>query len=266
MEEKYGLVVGENSFIAQNIEDIFNFDKCSYNEFSKIDLSGYDFVLNCALNPLYKISPYDTTIDVDYEVGRRAYESGLHYVMLSTSKVYGQSDELKVYDENSQVNPFDHYSENKLITEEKLLKEFGDAVTILRGSNIFGFEYGRNSFMGYCMSQLVNEGKITLTISEKTQRDFLHVFDAADIITEACRQAPIGVYNLSSNYGLEVGKVVQNLVDGYVYGGKIIKQSDKIERQFILDNTKLKKELNIEIGPFSFEKICYRLGQQLCKI
>jgi hypothetical protein len=61
----------------------------------------------------------------------------------------------------------DYHGVNKVTTEVKLLSAFPNQVTILRGSNIFGLEYGRNSFVGYCMSQLVNEGKIKLTLSEK---------------------------------------------------------------------------------------------------
>lgn len=266
MEETSGLIVGENSFIAKSINDFFTFDKCTYKEFLDTDLSPYNVVLNCALNPLYKISPYEANIDVDYQIGKKVCDLGIHYVMLSTSKVYGQCNELQTYTEESELDPFDYYSENKIISEQKLLQEFSDKVTILRGSNIFGFEYGRNSFMGYCMSQLVNEGKVILTMSEKTKRDFIFVNDAADIITEACLQRPTGIYNLSSNYGLEIGRIIESLIHGYVYGGKMIKKSDRFERQFILDNTKIKKKLGIEIGPYPFEKICYRLGQQLCKI
>jgi nucleoside-diphosphate-sugar epimerase len=255
------LVVGKNSFISKNLSSAF--DKISYKSLNTVDLSKYDVVVNCALDPLYKTTKYDEIQDVDFEVGVKACQSNCHYVMLSTSKVYGQSSELMVYDESSNLNPFDYHGENKAKTELKLFSTFPNQVTILRGSNIFGLEYGRNSFVGYCMSQLVNKGKIELTLAENTKRDFLFVKDAAEIMEKVCVEKPIGVFNLSSNYGLEIGQVIKNLIDGYVHGGIIEKTGFELQRQFILDNSKLKTALNVDIGPFDFDNIFRNLGKQL---
>jgi nucleoside-diphosphate-sugar epimerase len=186
--------------------------------------------------------------------------------MISTSKVYGNSNELTIYNETSEEIPFDYYGENKLITEKKLIFNFGDRVTILRGSNIFGYEYGRNSFMGFCMTQLVNIGIIKFNVSETIKRDFLFVEDAAFIIEKVCEEKPIGVYNLSSNYGLQIGNIARSLIDGYSYGGKFEFDPKKLDRQFILDNSKLKNSLKMDIGPFNYTKIFENLGEQLCKI
>jgi nucleoside-diphosphate-sugar epimerase len=219
--------------------------------------------LNCALNPLYKIYPYAVKIDVDFEIGKKACQSNCHYVMLSTSRIYGENKELKTYDEFSTPNPFDNYGKNKLNTEIKLLSNFSNQITILRGSNIFGYEFGRNSFMGYCMSQLVNEGGITLTFDGSVRRDFLFVEDAVKIIEQVCLKKPVGVFNLSSNYGLETDVFIKSLISGYEYGGKINRNGNEIYRQFILDNSKLEKTLGIKIGPFDFENIIRDLGKKL---
>lgn len=255
------LLIGKNSFVGKNI----NCDKITYDESKHVDFSNYDVIINCALHPEFKIVPYNETVDVDFEIGKKASENDCHYVMLSTSKVYGNNNELKIYDENSELNPFDYYSENKLNSEFKLLSNFENKVTILRGSNIFGFEYGRNSFVGYCMTQLVNEGKIVYTISEKTKRDFIHVKDAAYLIEQVCNKKLIGVFNLSSNYGLEIGQVAKNLIKGYKYGGKF-KSSGPVDRQFIMNNNKIMEalDLNYEFGDWSenFKK----LGKELCEI
>lgn len=261
MAEIKTLVVGKSSFIARNLSD--DFDKIPYHELSTVDLGKYDVVINCALDPLYKTTKYSETIDVDFEVGVKACQSNCHYVMLSTSKVYGNSSELRVYDESSHLNPSDYHGVNKVTTEVKLLSAFPNQVTILRGSNIFGLEYGRNSFVGYCMSQLVNEGKIKLTLSEKTKRDFLFVEDAAKIIESICIKKPIGIFNLSSNYGLEIGQAIKNLINGYIHGGILEKNGFELQRQFILDNSKLKNSLNIDIGPFDFNDIFINLGKKL---
>lgn len=254
------LLVGENSFIGKHLNKC---DKISYKQCDSVDFSKYDVVVNCALNPLYKISPYSEELDVDFEIGKKAFDNGCHYVMISTSKVYGKSNALTTYSENSEISPFDNYGKNKLTTEFKLLSNFSSSVTILRGSNIFGYEYGRNSFVGYVMTKLVNEGKITFSIDSNTRRDFLFVEDAAKIIERVCELKPFGVYNLSSNQPISAIRIAQKIIEGYPYGGKIETSEIKPERQFALDNTKIKKKLKIEIGPFDFDKIFYDLGKQL---
>lgn len=257
------LVVGENSFIGKHLT---KFDRVSFNDFKNVDLENYDVVVNCALNPLYKTQEYSEYNDVDWTVGRKVCNYGLHYVMLSTSKVYGQSSKLEQYTENSEVKPYDYHSENKLNTEFKLLSNYGNRITILRGSNIFGFEYGRNSFVGYCMTKLVNEGIIEYNISQVVKRDFLFIDDAVKLIEKVCEVKPFGVYNLSSNYPLEIGTVANSLIKGYNYGGKLKLTGWDLERQFVMDNSKLSNILNVKIGPFDYEKIFEDLGKQLCKI
>jgi nucleoside-diphosphate-sugar epimerase len=257
------LVVGENSFIGKHLT---KFDRVSYKNFDSVDLKQYDVVVNCALNPLYKTHQYKEIDDVDWEVGRKSCDAGLHYVMLSTSKVYGNSKQLVYYTENSQVNPYDYHSENKLNTEFKLLSNFGNKITILRGSNIFGFEYGRNSFVGYCMTKLVNEGIIEFNITQTVRRDFLYIDTAVELIEKVCEIKPFGVYNLSSGYALPIGTVANSLIKGYNYGGQLKLTGWEKDRQFAMENNRLSNTLNVKIGPFDYEAIFEKLGKQLCKI
>ena len=137
------LIVGKNSFIGTSlskVKDGNKFKKISYKNLYNVDLKEYDVVINCSLNPSFKSSVYHLGIDVDYDVAHKAYESGCHYVMLSTRKIYGSSTALKTYNEESEENPYDHYSENKLKSEKKILSQFGDRATVIRGSNLFGYE------------------------------------------------------------------------------------------------------------------------------
>jgi len=234
MEQKV-LVVGENSFIAKHLK----YDKISYTDFKNFDLTRYDVVVNCALNPSYKSQKYDESIDVDLDVGIRACSKSLHYIMLSSSKVYGNNHKLKTYTEDDPIDPYDFHSENKALTEQKLLTSFPNQTTILRGSNIFGYEPGRDSFTGYCIKQLIEKNIIELTIDKNTTRDFLPVATASDIINLVVRYQPTGVYNLSSGVGITVDDFIKILISGYNNNTKIIYKDSKPDRQFILNNEKL---------------------------
>lgn len=259
------LIIGKTSFIGNELIKLKNYDIVAYKDIHHVDISQYDGVINCALNPAFKTQAYDEKIDVDYKMAKLAYENNCHYTMVSTRKVYGSSVELKTYTEDSPTNPFDFYSENKLICENKILQQFGDKCVIVRGSNLFGFELGRQSFMGFCMNQLKHSEKIIFSIDENTKRDFIDIHTSSFLLDNISRKKLTGIYNLSSNYGLEIGKVAKYLIRGYGKG-EFICTSNIVKEQFIIDNTKLIKELKLISNPIYITGVIEELGKQLCKI
>lgn len=260
MEKK--LIVGNSSFVGNELFKIKQYDIVSYKNIHHIDFSNYDSVINCALNPVFKTQNYDEKIDVDFEIAKLAYRNRCHYMMISTRKVYGSSSELKIYTEKSVTNPFDYYSENKLICENKIRTEFGDNSVIIRGSNLFGFELGRQSFMGFCMDQLRHGGKIVFSISENTKRDFIDIEVACQLMDKVIEKKLTGIYNLSSNFGLEIGKVAKNLINGYGKG-IFLCTNDIVKEQFIIDNTKLLKKLKVNPNFSNTTEIIQELGKKL---
>jgi dTDP-4-dehydrorhamnose reductase len=259
------LIVGKTSFIGNELAKLKNYDIVAYKDIHHVDFSQYDGVINCALNPVFKTQTYDEKIDVDYEMAKLAYENNCHYIMISTRKVYGSSTKLKTYNEESPTNPFDFYSENKLICENKILNEFGDRAVIVRGSNLFGFELGRQSFMGFCIDQLKHSEKIIFSIGENTKRDFIDIYTSSFLLDSISRKKLTGIYNLSSNHGLEIGKVAKSLIRGYGKG-EFSCTSDVVKEQFIIDNTKLTEELRVFFNPIYITSIIEDLGKKLCKI
>jgi dTDP-4-dehydrorhamnose reductase len=259
------LIVGKTSFIGTELAKLKDYDIVAYKDVHHVDFSQYDGVINCALNPVFKTQTYDETIDVDYEIARLAYENNCHYVMISTRKVYGSSSELKAYTEESPTNPFDFYSENKLICEKKILQQFGDKTVVVRGSNLFGFELGRQSFMGFCMDQLKHSEKVIFSIGQETKRDFIDIYTSSFLLDLISRKKLTGIYNLSSNHGLEIGKVAKHLIRGYGKG-EFLCTSDVVKEQFIIDNTKLTEELRVSLNPIYITAVIEDLGKELCKI
>jgi nucleoside-diphosphate-sugar epimerase len=254
------LIVGKNSFIGRAFyHSAKNVDMVSFHEHKKVNLSEYDVVINCAIAPEFKNEKYSLNYDLDLQVGATANLAGRHYIMLSSRKVYGSSDDLKIYTEESELNPTDYYGENKLISESRLNYNEG-SYTILRAANVYGFEYGRNSFMGFCMNQLKHEDQIKYTIAAQTKRDFISIKSVCKALNEIVKLKPQGIYNLSSGHGTEIGDVARSLIEGY--GSGEFFADGKIEDQFILDNTKLLNALNIELPVFQ-RKYIKKLGEKL---
>jgi nucleoside-diphosphate-sugar epimerase len=257
------LVVGKNSFIGQNFSNqSSNIDLISHKEISTTDFSSYGTVFNCSISPDFRTKKYEEQNNIDFIVAKKSHENACHFVMLSTRKVYGQSDDLITYTETSEIKPIDNYAENKYITENKIRNNF-DNYTILRASNVFGNEHGRNSFLGFCLTQLKENDKIVFELSEQIKRDFILVDEVSRVLKIICDSRKTGTYNLSSNYALEIGNVAKNLIEGY--GSGSFEYGDKITDQFMLDNNKLQSEFQIEIKK-NYTNELKMIGENLCKI
>jgi dTDP-4-dehydrorhamnose reductase len=259
---KKTLIVGKNSFIGKSFyHSTKNVDIISYCDIDTVDFSKYSVVLNCAITPEFKFEDYKQRYDLDYQVGIRSYANKCHYIMMSSRKVYGDSGEcVPRYSEDDVLNPQDYYADNKVTSEKKIIN-LGGQHTILRASNVYGFEYERNSFMGFCMTQLKHNNTIEYSISDKIIRDFISIKSVCKILNKVVELKPQGIYNLSSNHGTEIGDVAKSLIEGYG-SGKLIVTGQTIKDQFILDNTRLLKALDIELPIFQ-KKYIKKLGEKL---
>lgn len=257
------LIIGKNSFIGKSFyHSTKSVDIISYSDIAKVDISKYNVILNCAITPEFKHESYREKNDLDFQVGKLAEQNKCHYIMMSTRKVYGTSSELRILKENSELSPFDYYSENKSTAEKKILA-LGGSVTILRASNVYGFEYGRNSFMGFCMTQLKHNDRIVYTTNPHAKKDFISIKSVCKVLNVISELNPQGIYNVGSNYGLEIGSVARSLIEGYGQGEFIANyETDEKQDQFILDNTKLCNHFDIEL-PILQTKYIKKLGEKL---
>jgi nucleoside-diphosphate-sugar epimerase len=257
------LIIGKNSFVGKSFyHSVKSVDIISYYDIDKTDFSNYNVVLNCAITPEFKFESYREKHDLDFQVAKISAYNNCHYIMMSTRKVYGTSNELRLLNENSKLNPFDYYSENKAISEKNIMR-LGESFTILRVSNAYGFEYGRNSFMGFCMTQLKHDNKIVYTTNPNAKKDFISIDSLCEVLGIISKVTPKGIYNVGSNYGSKIGDVAKSLIQGYGQGEFIYNNiGNKNQDQFILDNTKLCRDLGIQLPTFQ-KKYIKKLGEKL---
>src|SRR5471032_2608224 len=162
------LLVGGNSFLARAVlaapSQDMDLISCAHDAFEALDLSRFDIVANFALDPRYRVEPYDETLDHDLAVARRAAEAGRPFVMLSTRKIYG-TDAPFGTPESAPARPADTYGRNQARTETTLRALLENRLTILRLANVFGYEPGRTTFFGIALASLRARGQIVLDTS-----------------------------------------------------------------------------------------------------
>jgi nucleoside-diphosphate-sugar epimerase len=255
------LIIGKNSFIANSFGE--EVTRIAISDIDNVNFNDYDTVINCSIHPNFREQKYDEKYDLDFLVAQKAHENKKHYIMISSRKVYGSFDQLKIFNEDSDTKPDTRYGENKLLAENKI-KNLSDNHCILRCSNVYGLERNRKTFFGFCIDQLLNTNTIIFDINEETKRDFLPVEKLAEIIKKISAKKIKGLFNVGSSIGLEVGEVAINLIYGYEKGNFISMNTEKKD-QFILNNSKLKNELQIEIE-IDLKNHIKNIGKTLCRM
>lgn len=263
MSSKF-LVVGSHSFIAQHWLATAgqHLGAVPHNGLSSIKVGDFEVIVNCAVSPEAKCSAYSEANDFDLIAARRAADHGKHFVMLSTRKVYRQSIDAVTLDECSPLDPADHYGANKLESETRVRALLGERCTILRISNVYGYEIGRHSFFGLALTRLKGEQRIVLDVSPFVERDFIAVETLSVLLSKICELRPPGTFNLGSGTGLPLGRVAQWLIQGYGQGRLEVNNIDERDA-FIMNNTKLRSALGVFEVPNNFEFHIKNLGRKL---
>ena len=257
-------VIGKRSFIAASWLQAFPamVESVSRSDLSEVRVADCDVVANCSINADFKNTKYQAALDDDLAAARVAKGAGKHFLMLSTRKVYGLQDDDTPIDENFSTRPTDLYGANKLESETRVLDLLGDQCTILRISNVFGYEFGRRSFFGIALGRLKAEGLIELDISPFVARDFIPVEYLAARLSEISVARPAGVFNLGSGVGLQLGRIAQWLIRSYGQGELLISSLEEKD-SFVLNVSKLRAVEGMNWPSVNFEELISSLGSRL---
>ncbi len=146
------IITGYNGFVGTNFIRMSNHINISgvnllNQKVDKINFSNINSVLHlAALVHQMKGAPEDEYFkvnrDLAFEVAKRAKEQGVkQFVLMSTAKVYGESDyKITYYNENSACMPSDPYGKSKY-EAEKLISSLEDEnfkVAIVRSPLVYG--------------------------------------------------------------------------------------------------------------------------------
>ncbi len=254
MTDDIVLVIGCRSFLAREF--------VQHNADLPLRLVGHEAVIddalledvgcvvNFAFHPDLHGVAYDPRLDIDTRVARAAANHALHYVMLSSRRVY-QVDAQWNAKESMLATGADAYGRNKLRIERELSTLLGARLTVLRPGNVIGFERlaGRARFGAYLLNQLADSGLIRLTVSPKVRRDVVPVDFFCSVLREMVLRRPSGIFNVGTGNAVPIGRVADWIIEGYG-SGRMTTASDEIIDEFQLDCTKLASAfgLSCEIG------------------
>lgn len=225
-------------------------------------LSNADVVINFAISPAVFTPNFKDDDNIDLWLANQLqFFKHVHFIMISTRQVYGDSLYLS---ESMEPNPMSVYGNNKLNIENSVAELIDPArLTILRCSNVFGFEVGRKTFFGSILSSLIANSFILFNISAKTTKDFISVSDFTEVIAQVVKRKLAGIYNVGSGIDIECGILARSVITGFTKG-RLIADNDVVMGQFSMDISKLKSSINYpNVSKKSIRESAHNLGVQL---
>lgn len=266
------LVIGKNSFIAQHLKNhpiAKNWDYIPYKDALSAPEWGKkpNCVINLAIDSVVRRGEYS---DLDLQIGTKAQEIGSHFIVLSSRAVYGISESIQSFTETSPfLEKSTLYGQGKRLIEESLIKQLDNSkLTILRPSNIFGFEYcsdkPRKSFFGQMLYDLKHSGAIKFDMDIKTQKDFLPVENFVDMLMKIAETPKTGIFNVGSGRAISCEDIATSVIKGYGNGELKVSSNNGFCDNFTLDISKLLQEYpSLDNLKIDIKNKCYEIGRQL---
>ncbi|CAM8659895.1 WcaG Nucleoside-diphosphate-sugar epimerases [Oxalobacteraceae bacterium] len=261
------VVVGKTSFIAREFlatQDRTIAAAIGHAELGKIkDIPNITCIVNFAFAPELYSGLYQPELDIDRKLGAFAATYRIHYVMISSRKVYDAEFQWGAR-EDALATGQDSYGKNKIRCEQELVQLLGSKLTILRPGNVFGFERqpGRTRFGAYMLNQLADKDEIKLTISPHVRRDIVPVDYFCEVLGQVVEKRPSGVVNVGAGQAVAVGQIARSILEGFGRG-RLIAESTKIADEFQLNSGRLALELGLTCGVERVLKFSKSLGEQL---
>lgn len=261
------LVIGRSSFLAREfLARNADLDLRAIGHQQAGEPAAYEGIacaVNFAFAPELHDLPYEEALDVDGRAAQQAARRGVHYVMMSSRRVYQEGAQWNAA-EDAPVSGLDQYGRNKLRIESALRALLGERLTILRPGNVFGYEAvpGRRRFAAYLQNQLLETGRIRLTVGPRTRRDLVPVAFFCRVLREVMvRHAP-GTFNVGAGRATTAGDAARWLIEGYGTA-ELATESDRQADEFLLDSSKLARVLGLVCAEGEVEGALRDAGRRL---
>lgn len=163
-----------------------------------------------------------------------------HIIFVSSVSVYGVP-EYNPTDEQHPINPHSFYGSQKACAEiicRTLCNNFCIPLTIIRSTQLFGLFSAEHTLPHLLMKNLKSGKPILLTGDPNSERDYLHVSDFCNFITDVIKTPKEGIFNIGSGKGLkliELFKIAFNAFGIPFKENDIISKGNNLSYSQILD-------------------------------
>jgi len=264
------LIIGKYSFIGSyifnNLKKKIYIKKIKYSQFSKYDsesLNQFNYILNCSLHKKYVLEKYNKKYDLDFSILKKIKHLNINYIFLSSRKVYKPKFNIK---ETDKIIPQDNYSINKSITENYIKRVIPNNYLILRISNVLGIRIFNNnkSHNLFLDNFIFNIKNNFLSNHYNVFKDFISINQFTDIFFKIILKNLKGIFNVSLGKKVYVSEILQWLTSSSKkpLNLKDFSDSEKYNSDcFTLNNTKLKKVINLSIKKKDLKMHCLSLSR-----
>ncbi|SMF75400.1 NAD-dependent epimerase/dehydratase family protein [Pseudobacteriovorax antillogorgiicola] len=197
---------GKNRYISIRRTDLDTNSVAVPSNTSGILHAAFDLKLDPKVDP-YQY--YESNVGLTCKLLNAALSSNIDFfAYISSSAVYGKAS---ITNESQHCRPINHYGRTKLFCE-KIIADFceknGIKCEVYRVFNLFGGEdrFSVLSKLNHCIK---NQIGFTLANSGKSQRDFIHVEDAATIIDSLLNSHQFDILNIGSGSPTSLIQIVQ---------------------------------------------------------
>jgi len=264
------LLVGPSSLIAQSViqtDPTFSWRTASAREpLTPEILDGIATIVNFALHPDYRTTEYNEENDLDLRMAREIQNQPIHYILLSSRKVYAMEHQFGIKEEGP-IEPQGHYGINKFRTEQTLQNLLGPKLTTLRISNILGDERipGRKSFMSMMLGGLIEKDTITMDVNPSVRRDFISTSACGKALLKVALDPEPGIFNFGSGDPVAMGTIADALMTGFGRGTVDV-INDRVFDEFVLNVEKWNQRYGAIEGTPELLEFCKNLGRKYAHI
>lgn len=238
-------IIGANAYLAENISAVLK----DVSLFARMDdwmdlddCDAFDWIINFSIQPDFrtKILPHNELIDVN--ISNAIKDMKTKFVMISSRKIFGKYNCLKMFYETDRPNPMDFYAKNKVAAENAVLDMLPTRSLILRVANIIDFPSTRPDqrvFMGWIRDSMRDHGELNITENPGVKKDFITRGYFHRALRDLMNQKQTGVFNVGAGFAVSMRELLPRIVGR---GNCVFTGADKEpDDQFILNVDKLHK-------------------------
>lgn len=210
------IIFGNKSYLQNSLYLFFkkkklNVIKKNFSQLNLVVFQEKDIVINCSISSNFFHENYRKICDRNLTIAQLIKRKKIHFFMLSTRMVYKPQTDIN---ESSKIKPINIYAKNCYISELNCRKVLDKKLTVLRISNVVGYEVRnkRQSLMSTLIKSIKLK-KVILDGSLNFTKDIIPINFFCQYFYKLLSN-PKSIVNLGSGVSFSLKRIVAILLRG----------------------------------------------------